>query len=310
MLREQHEKKKSSHSAQNDVAIFPTECTIPLQHDRANFNLLYDWGVMQTTRIQLAVAAVCCLLAFPAASAFGQSTNDDQVIEQARKSYYNLHDAGLKGFRCDVRVDWDAALRAMKTDEAAREQLLPLLRQMHFEVAMGPGGAPEISRRFDGTPPDEQAMQRLRAATGRFEQMLGEFFQEWSMFAFGPPLPSTTQNYRLEQAGDDLHITVRSDPVVFETLNKDYAIEEVAFAEQHSTATMRPQFKRGEKGYIPTVLDSNIAAAGADEIKNHVEIAYQNMEGFSLPQTVSVQSTQPAGDVRVQFSFENYQITK
>lgn len=285
-------------------------CTIPLQHDRSTINLHYDWGAMGTTRIQLAVAVVCCLLAFGAASAFGQTTSDDQIVEQARKSYYNLRDAGLKGFRCDVRVDWDAALRSTKTDDAAREQLLPLLRRMHFEVAMGPGGVPEISRRFDGPPPDEQAAQRLREATGRFEKMLGEFFQEWLMFAFGPPLPSESQNYRLEQAGDDLHITIRSEPVVFETLNKDFAIEEVAFAEQHSTATMRPQFKRGEKGYVPTVLDSVIAAAGTDEIKNHVEIAYQNAEGFDLPRTVSVQSTQPAGDVRVQFSFENYQVTK
>ncbi len=265
---------------------------------------------MQITRIQLAVAVVCCLLTFPAASAFGQTQSDDQIVEQARASYYDLHKEGLKGFRCDVRVDWDAAFASMKTDEAAREQLLPLVRKMHFEVAIGPGGAPEISRRFDGTPPDEQAAQRLRAATGRFEQMLGEFFQEWSMFAFGPPLPSESQNYRLEQAGDHVHITIRSDPVVFETLNKDFAIEEVAFAEQHSTATMRPQFKRGEKGYIPTVLDSSIAAAGADEIKNHVEIAYQNTEGFSLPQTVSVQSTQPAGDVQVQFSFSDYQVSR
>lgn len=265
---------------------------------------------MQTTRVKLIVAVVCCLLTFPVASASAQTTSDDQVVEQARKSYYSLSAAGLKGFRCDVRLDWDAALRSMKTEDAAREQLLPLLRQLHFEIAIKPGGAPEISRHFDGTPPDEQAAQRIRATTGHVEQMLGEFLQEWSMFAFGPPLPSTRQNYRLDRAGDDIHITIRSDPVVFETFNKDYALSEVSFADQHSTATMRPQFSRGDEGYVPTVLDSSIKAAGADEIKNHIEIAYQTTEGFDLPRTVTVQNYQPAGNVQVQFNFDNYRITK
>lgn len=287
-----------------------TRCTIPLQNNIPTIKLHYDGGAMQTTRIRPLVAVLYCLLTFSPASALAQTTSDDQVVEQARKSYYNLRDAGLKGFRCDVRLDWDAALRSMKTDDATREDLLPQLRQMHFEVVLSPGGAPEISRKFDGAPPDEQAAQRIRTATGHIEQMLGEFLQEWSMFAFGPPLPSTSQNYRLDRSGDDIHITIRSDPVVFETLNKDYALGEVAFADQHSTATMHPQFKRGDKGYVPAALDSSIKAAGADEIKNHVEIAYQTTEGFDLPRTVTVQNKQPAGEVQAQFSFDNYKITK
>ena len=243
-------------------------------------------------------------------SALAQTNADDQLIAKMRETYYDLHKEGLSGFRCQARVDWDATLRSMKMSDAERGQVLPALKQAYFEIAVKAGGAPEVSLRFEGTPPDDQTAQRLRPAAGRVEQMLGEFLQEWSMFAFGPPLPSTKQDYRLEPIDGGYHITVRSDPVVFETLNKDYALEEVAFAEQHTTATMRPQFKRGEKGYFPTVLDSKIDSARADTIETHIEIAYQSTDGFSLPQTASVQSKQSSGDVQVQFNFSDYQITR
>jgi len=266
---------------------------------------------MKKTRRGFGFAAVLCLLAvWPGKAALAQTTADDQLVAKMRESYYDLHKEGLSGFRCEARVDWDAALRSMKIEDAARGQLLPALKQMHFEVTVKAGGPPEVSRQFDGTPPNEETARRTGAAAGRVEQMLGEFLQEWSMFAFGPPLPSTKQDYRLEPIDGGYHITVRSDPVVFETLNKDYALEEVAFAEQHTTATMRPQFQRGEKGYFPAVLDSKIDSARADTVETHIEIAYQSTDGFSLPQTASVQSKQSPGDVQVQFTFSNYQITR
>jgi len=266
-------------------------------------------GHMRRAQRRLLLAALLSVFAWPVAPACAQTTADDQLVAKMRDAYYDLHKEGLSGFRCQARVDWDAALRSMKIDDAAREQLLPTLKEMHFEVTVKAGGPPEVSRQFDGAPPDEETARRIGAAAGRVEQMLGEFLQEWSMFAFGPPLPSTKQDYRLEPIDGGYHITVRSDPVVFETLNKDYALEEVAFAEQHTTATMRPQFQRGEKGYFPAVLDSKIDSARADTIETHIEVSYGNVEGFSLPQAALVESKLP-GDVRVEFRFSEYQVTR
>jgi len=266
--------------------------------------------MMRKVRYLHILAVILGVVACPGAALLPQTTADDQLIAKARETYYDLHKEGLNGFRCQVRVDWDAALRSMKMDDDARAHLLPALQQMHFELAVKAGGPPEISRHFEGVQPDEQAPQPLNAATGRVEQMLGEFVQEWSMFAFGPPLPSTKQDYRLEPTESGYHITVRSDPVVFETLNKDYAIEEVAFAEQHTTATMRPQFRREDKGYFPAILDSKIESARADSIETHIEVTYGSVEGFSLPQTVSVESKQSASEVQVRFSFSDYRVTR
>ena len=93
-------------------------------------------------------------------------------------------------------------------------------------------------------------------------------------------------------------------------MNKDHAIEEMIVATQHATVTVRPEFKHAEKGFLPAVIDSSVEAAGADKMELHVEIAYQNVEGFDLPQTVSVRDKQVAGGARLEFSFSNYQITR
>lgn len=266
---------------------------------------------MRNIRIQVAVAVVCCLLGWLAGSMHAQEVKADQVVVEARKVYYNLHEAGFQGLRCDVNVDWDSFVASRKTNEHARETTLSLLRQVPFEVSMGPTGATEVSRHFDGTPPDERTAGSLRQATDAVEQVLTGFFQELSAFLFGPPLPPESENYRIEPDGDRFRVTFGSEAMkVFETLNQDYLIEEMIVVTDKSTTTMRPQFRRGEKGYVPITVDSSVAAAGLDKKEVHIEIAYQNTQGFDLPQTVFVRTRQPAEDFELRFSFANYQITK
>src|ERR1700722_7086604 len=105
---------------------------------------------MQNSRIRLVAAVVCCLLGFPVACAFGQALPDSQIVEDARTAYYNLHDQGLTEFRCDVRVDWNAPLPSQNGETARSGELLPLLRQTHFEALVGAGSAPRVSLEFDG----------------------------------------------------------------------------------------------------------------------------------------------------------------
>ena len=265
---------------------------------------------MRTVRIRLAGAVVCCLLGFPVACAFGQAPPDSQIVEDARTAYYNLHDQGLNEFRCDVRVDWSAGLVSQNGDTAPIAELLPLLRQTHFEAVVGTTGAPRVSLRFDGAPPGDEMAARLRTASVGVERSLNGVLQEVSSILFGSLLPPD-RNYHLEKQGDHFRITFGSDEVrIVETMNKDHELEEMIVATQKSTVSVRPQFKRGEKGFLPVVIDSSVEAAGADKVELHVAIAYQTVEGFNLPQTVTVRDKELAGDAPVDFSFSNYQLTR
>ncbi len=141
---------------------------------------------------------------------------------------------------------------------------------------------------FDGAPPNDEAAARIRTASADVQRTFTGVLQELSSFLFGSPLPPDA-DYHLEAQGDRFRITFGSDEVrIVETMNKDRALEEMIVATQRSTVSVRPQFKRGEKGFLPVVIDSSVAAAGTDKVELHVEIAYQTHDGFELPQTVKV----------------------
>jgi hypothetical protein len=265
---------------------------------------------MQKLRMRLVAAMAGCLLGFPVPCAFGQASPDSQVVEDARTAYYNLRDQGLTEFRCGVGVDWTAALLSQNADTTGFQQLLPLLRQTHFEAVLGAVGAPRVSLQFEGASPAEAIAAQLRTATTGVERSLNGVLQELSSVLFGSLLPPD-RDYHLEAQGDHFRITFGSDEVrIVETMNKDHTLEEMIVATQKSTVSVRPQFKRGAKGLLPVVIDSSVEAAGADKVELHVEIAYQAVEGFNLPQTVSVRDKQLAGGSSVQFSFSNCQVTR
>jgi hypothetical protein len=265
---------------------------------------------MHNSRIRLVAAVVCCLLGFPVACAFGQASQDSQIVEEARTAYYNLHDQGLTGFRCNVRVDWNAALLSQNVDTNGAPELLAVLRQTHFEPVVGLTGAPRVSLHFDGPAPSDEVAARLQTASGGVERSLNGVLQELSSVLFGSLLPPD-RDYHLEPQGDHFRITFGSDEVrIVETMNKDHELEEMIVATQKSTVSVRPQFRRGEKGFLPVVIDSRVEAAGADKVELHVEIAYQTVEGFRLPQTVRVRDKELAGNAPVEFNFSNYQLTR
>jgi hypothetical protein len=265
---------------------------------------------MQNSRIPLVAAVVCCFLGPPASSAFGQASPDSQIVEDARTAYYNLRGQGLSEFRCEVRIDWNAGLVSPNGDATGSGELWPLLRQTHFEAVVGTRGAPRVSLRFDGAAPSDEMAARLRAASAGVERSLNGVLQELSSVLFGSLLPPD-RDYHLETQGDHFRITFGSDEVrIVETMNRDHALEEMIVATQKSTVTVRPQFQRGEQGFLPVVVDSSVEAAGADKVESHVEIAYQTVEGFHLPQTVGVRDKELGGGAPVQFSFSNYQVTR
>jgi hypothetical protein len=265
---------------------------------------------MRTIRIRLTVAVVCALLTLPAISAFGQASSNDQIVEQARKAYYNLHDQGLKDFRCEVRVEWDAGSAGKRTDGVVGPEFFPSLDHTHFEAVVGTMGAPQVSLHFDGEPPNDEAAAGTRTMAAGVQRTLAGVLAELSSFLFGPPLPPNA-NYHLEAQGNRFRITFGSDEVrIVETMNKDHALEEMIVATQKATVSVRPQFKPSEKGFLPVVIDSSVDAAGADKTELHAEIVYQTFNGFELPQTVKVSDKQLADGTSVRFNFSNYQVTK
>jgi hypothetical protein len=263
---------------------------------------------MRVTRTLLAGALSCCGLA---STALAQAPSGSaQMVEEARGDYYNLGREGLKEFRCEVKTDWSEALGTENPDAAGRAKLLAALGLTNFDATVGSRGGPRVELRFGKAEPNDAVAQNVRAAIARAQKSLTGVLDEFSSLLFGSPLPPD-RDYHVEDQGERLRITFGSDEVrVVETMNKNHVLEEMIIATQHSTVTVRPEYQKVEKGWAPVSIDSKVEAAGADTVESRVEIAYQAVEGFELPQSLTVRDKQLAGGAPVKFDFSGCQVTK
>jgi hypothetical protein len=243
--------------------------------------------------------------------AFGQATSGSaQIVEDARRDYYNLGREGVKEFRCDVKAPWDWFTARSSADAAARDRMHAALEQVHFDATVGGKGAPKVTLHYDGPALSDDVAMDVRAASGAAKASLSGVMDEFSSLLFGSPLPPD-RDYHVEDQGDRLRVTFGSDEVrIVETMKKDHAIEEMIIATQHSTVTVRPVYQKTEKGFLPVAIDSKVEAAGADPVELHVEIGYQAVDGFQLPQSVTVRDKKLADGAAVKFAFSGCQVTR
>lgn len=73
---------------------------------------------MHTPKQKVSLAIVLSFFFTTFHPAFG--IDKEEFIKLARKSYYNLPNAGLKEFRCEITPDWDALFQTLKTDSTLR----------------------------------------------------------------------------------------------------------------------------------------------------------------------------------------------
>ena len=91
-------------------------------------------------------------------------------------------------FQCQVLPDWDSIYKEMPPDAIGRDQLLPILKKVRFQVVFTPGSAPLVSH-SDVTPPNKEVASQLQKAINNLQQVITGFLNEWSRFAVAPPLP-------------------------------------------------------------------------------------------------------------------------
>ena len=119
---------------------------------------------MRRPKVSMSLWAIFCLGLPNALMPLAYCTDKKELVRQARQSYYNLANAGLNEFRCQVLPDWDTTFNGLKADPVGRDQVLPILRKTHFELLVGPNGASTVSHQSELAPPNEQVAERVREA--------------------------------------------------------------------------------------------------------------------------------------------------
>ena len=233
-----------------------------------------------------------------------------ETIRQARASYYNLKDEGLTEFRCEVQLDWDSMYKSLKTDAVGRDQLLPILRKVHFQVVVGPDGASTVSHQSELAPQTEEVADRVRRSIAGAEQILTGFLQSWSPLVFTSPFPNIDSEYQLADLGDKFVLNYKEGTAsVITSMSHDFAIEELKVTTPELEGTVRPKLSRNKKGFVLVGYDGSYKAASGTPLQLAVKIEYRNVEGLDLPGTVDATISLP-NIVNVHLTFLDYQVKR
>jgi hypothetical protein len=261
-------------------------------------------------RIAFALCALAAIAAgCPAAAAFpAQSAAGDKLIRQAGNAYYHVKVAGLKTIQCEALPRWDSMVKQMEPESADRDRILALLKQLHFEVTIGPEGGATVSHRFTGAPPDSEMAARVQKAAGGIEQALNGFFQLWGPFAFGTYFPSPGSAYQLDRVGVQYRLTEKqgsTEAVSF--LNPDFEITKIVTKTPQFMVTMRPAFSRGAEGYLLNAVSADIQI-GTNQAGMAMTVTYENVLGVTLPASLDAKVNAQGSTSVIQIQFAGYRI--
>jgi hypothetical protein len=259
-----------------------------------------------------AILHIACFLLFAGIfAASARATDDQQLFDQARQSYYNLRREGLTEFRCKVTLDWEAILDAFKAEPATKQALLPILKKTHFEVLVGPNGAAIVSHQFDMAPPNEDVAKRIQVMSGGVEQMITGFFQTWSQFMINSFFPEREEKYELTEEDQKFHLTSKQGATeVFLSFGHDFSLDEMRVKTADFDGTVRPKLVRSDKGFVLSSYTGTFKPSSGSSQEMAVSIEYSTIENLTLPDMVTFSVTSPNGSVQFPLKFGDYRLTK
>jgi hypothetical protein len=215
----------------------------------------------------------------------GAPSNDSALAADAiRDSYY--HPDKLAGIDCAVSVDWPSFFNALKATPATDR--LQALQGLKVKAQATRDKNPEVTFDWVGGPIDNK--QQLEDG---LKQMLGGFYQlYWSMVA-SPPIASSAEISKVEHLQDGgikIYSSSQNTNIVIIT-DKDripnhYTLKSPAInaeVDVHYIASPKPV--PGDPRRISGIDES--IQMGTSTINVNVNLDYQAVEGFYIPEHVS-----------------------
>lgn len=230
------------------------------------------------------------------------------VLQQARKSYYNLRTLGLKEFRAQADPNWELVLE---------EHNLPpnSLREyhgIHFDVVLDSDGNMSVTHRFDHPFTDSFTIKQVNRTTKAFEQVVsGMFSRCWRSYVFDSLFEHPDSEYDMVDSAGQYWITwIGSETRVVTILSKDFVIREKITTKANSRATLIPKFERTEEGLIITSEEIKVETTSTRVASTalHVFLRFDHVDvqGLQLPHVVNFDGGEAIG--KLEWTFSNYDV--
>jgi len=272
-------------------------------------------------KLKLGMAAISCLLlslavAFSVTPAAGLSPTQSPakpsekkvVLQKALQTYYILENQGLKSFQCVVQPDWkkfmDAAAQKPATGEDPR---LALLIPVQYSVVVDSQGDPQITPVMTTGGTSDPSVEGVVAGAQR--TILG-FFQSWdSMVLTSLFSPAEEDSYTLSQQPEGYKLTeIIGEQHIELSLTKEFVLTTMHVTAPGVVISINPKYTKTDKGLLLMTGMGGDINNGSQKVS--VQIQYQTIEGFQLPNKVSYQVTFSGQTIPMDMNFTKYQLIK
>jgi hypothetical protein len=238
--------------------------------------------------------------------------NKKEIITRAHQSYYNLHDHGLAGFRCDITPNWDSVLADLrKTDPASVDRALTYLNQIHFSMTLGADNKVLITHTQPTAANAEMARAFEQIYSG-MPQMISGFYDTASLYILGSPFPEANSEYQLDYQTGEYRLTYKDGQAdVVTIMDKNLVISSMNVKTTDFTSEMRPEFVKNPAGLL---LAGYFAAykskSPSEDTVVKVRIVYQEVGGMQVPQKLNFSGSYGGNPFAMEVAFSGYQITR
>lgn len=264
-------------------------------------------------KLQMAVlcAGLVVMVMFPATLS-AQTADKEEIVKQARQSYYSLKGEGLAEFHCAMEPNWDTLLADLKkTDPEAAARGLQKLNQLRFSATVTPGSDAKVTHN-EVSADNAQAAEGLKQVYHGMEQMTVGFFQTWSAFMMTPSLPAVDDDYQLEDLGAQYRLTYKEGTAdVTTTMGKDLAISELKVNTAEFKSTLWPQFTKTAKGFLLSGYQATyLGATAAETTELKVDITHQLADGIQVPKKLNIKGSYGGSPFDVEVAFTDCHATR
>jgi len=254
------------------------------------------------------VALAACLM-LPAA---GAASANPEIVERARATYVSLERQGLGQFTCAVTLNWDAIVAvAFRAQVEIGKQVGVTLAGLPLIATVATDKPAQVT--FAQAPPPGLAHgQLIDLVASGVNGMVSGVLTVWSSYVLTSPFPAPAAPFDLaDQAGEWLLTYTDKSNKVELTLGKDYTIRRIQTGLLGASAVVQPQFTSTIRGLLLSSFQAE-ARSSPDEppIPMQAKFAYQQVEDFDLPKTITLSSGQGGVQLEVVATFSECRVTK
>ncbi len=265
---------------------------------------------MPATLPRLSTWLFPCLILSMLAVPNSRGADRKDIVRQARAGYYSLKSEGMAGYSCQIKPDWTFMEKLLDGEQGGNE-VLHILRQVRFQVVIGPNGEATVSHQSEATPPNDAVRDRVQKIIGGLEQIISGFFQAWQGFVVTPPFPEVESDYQVVDLGQKLQLAYRQDQVgVQMSMDHNFSIGEMSIKMEQINVTIRPRFELDEGKYVLSAYDFENVMNTGEKQQGTVTIQNQKVEGLILPVHVGIKMMIGQALAEPSFDFTDFQVKK